>query len=168
MADDSKASKAVLDAPHRFVDVSSGILRTLTAGIGKQTQRISMEFAVSMDGLENSTAAQMRSLLKLLESASDQLETTKRDVDEHMGSLEECTGAAKKEAMPSLRALAVAAEDVLKKMAHVDGMADQEHSRRVEQMNRRNEDFEQKLRRDHEEFSRTHARRLANVLQYQF
>ncbi|KAJ1663334.1 hypothetical protein IW140_005084 [Coemansia sp. RSA 1813] len=168
MTDGNRQNKVVLDAPHRFVDVSSGILRTVTADIGKQTQRISMEFAVSMDGLENSTAEQLNTLSKLLESTSKQLETTKQDMDENIGSLRECASLTKEEATPCLRVLAEEAEGVLKSMSSADELAKRKHAQLVEQMDHRNEMFEQKLRKDHDEFSRMHARRLANVLQYQF
>ncbi|KAJ2559771.1 hypothetical protein EV175_000156 [Coemansia sp. RSA 1933] len=169
MADDDKRkNKQVLDAPHRFVDVSSGILRTLTGDIGKQTQMITLEFAVSMDGLTNSTNTHMDSLAKLLQSTRDQLETTMGDVAANARLLRECTEATNALAIPSVRELAVEAEGALKSVADTDEAADQGHSQRVEQMDRRNEAFEQKLRKDHEEFSRAHARRLANVLQYQF
>ncbi|KAJ1729234.1 hypothetical protein LPJ72_005078 [Coemansia sp. Benny D160-2] len=168
MPDNSTTNKVVLDAPHRFVDVSSGILRTLTADIGKQTQRISMEFAVTVDGLEHSTTSHMNAISKLLESTHRQLETTKRDLDHSVTTMQDCSSLVRKDTAPHVKELVDEAADVLKSMKTADELAEKGHVRLVEQMKRRNEDFELKLRRDHEEFSRAHARRLANVLQYQF
>ncbi|KAJ2577038.1 hypothetical protein EV177_010918, partial [Coemansia sp. RSA 1804] len=80
--------------------------------------------------------------------------------------MQDCSSLVRKDTAPRVKELVGEAENVLKSMKTADELAEKGHARLVEQMKRRNEDFELKLRRDHEEFSRAHARRLANVLQY--
>ncbi|KAI9500575.1 hypothetical protein BX070DRAFT_229474 [Coemansia spiralis] len=146
----------------RLIDTTSSILHVLTGDLGKNAHTAALELASTIDGL--STSSQIP--VGLLSSACHELNAAQEAAQTSSADVGESVGLAK-DMLPLLSELLVEAESMQKRIGRVDVKVEERNARYVAEMHRRNDAFEKKLRQDHEEFSRMHAQRLADVLRHQ-
>ncbi|KAJ2908661.1 hypothetical protein GGI21_002663 [Coemansia aciculifera] len=146
-----------------FVAAAKDILQTLTAGTRSKAQLAASELVSVIDGCQNSTEAQLSTVLDLLLKTQAQALVNKDLLSNSSAVVSECVDN-QSTARQSLRETAGTAGEVLYTIETSKLPADEQRIQYVGEMNKRNEAFEDRLRADHEEFRQMHARRLASVL----
>ncbi|KAJ2798621.1 hypothetical protein H4R21_003856, partial [Coemansia helicoidea] len=147
----------------RFVDAAHGVLQAVTGSAGEQARQMAHDM-LAIDRLEHSTATQVARSARMLEQLRADSDDAKRALDSRSAAVAECAaGAARaRESIDSATELARAA---LAAIDELDAEQLEVHGQRVREMEQRNRAFEQRLRREHDEFTRMHARRLAKALE---
>ncbi|KAJ1731042.1 hypothetical protein LPJ61_002727 [Coemansia biformis] len=154
------------DAAERFVEAALEILHAITGSTGQHAQRMAREMVAALEGLEHSTESQVARTVGGLEQLQAEVESAKQALDDCGAMVGECLAEARA-ARASVRDAADAGSCALAAVVGLEKHAQEEHARRVREMEQRNEDFERRLRQEHSEFARMHARRLAKAMEGQ-
>ncbi|KAJ2816600.1 hypothetical protein GGI24_005675 [Coemansia furcata] len=151
-------------AAESFIDAANASLQMVTADTRGCAQKAANDLVSVIDGCQYSTEAQLSTMLDLLQKTQTELNANKDSLIDSKVAIRDCLNS-QTAAMQSIREVTGLAGEALHAIETRKNPADEKKTRYVEDMKRRNEKFEDRLRTDHEEFKRMHARRLANVLQ---
>ncbi|KAJ2486452.1 hypothetical protein IWW37_005611 [Coemansia sp. RSA 2050] len=151
-------------AAERFIDAANDSLQLLTASVGDSARTAASELVGAIDGCQYSTEAQLSTLLDLLQKTQTAASDSKGLLSTSKAAISDCLNN-RTTTMQSLREAASMASEALHAIETTKSPVDEKRNQYVKEMDRRNEKFEDRLRTDHEEFRRMHARRLTSVLQ---
>ncbi|KAJ2883013.1 hypothetical protein H4R27_003054 [Coemansia aciculifera] len=150
-------------AAERFIDAANASLQMLTADIRSSAQTAASELVSVIDGCQYSTETQLSTMLDLLQKTQATVSVNKDLLIDSKEAIRDCLDN-QTATMQSIKETTGLASETLYTIETSKNPADEKKSKYVEAMNRRNEEFEDRLRTDHEEFRRMHARRLTSVL----
>ncbi|KAI8319355.1 hypothetical protein GQ54DRAFT_40388 [Martensiomyces pterosporus] len=152
----------------RLVDASSDVLQSLTDNLGGRAKRMCTDFASTVDGMENSSGSRLAVMMQLLQQTEKTLEgnrelLARRDVAEQLQACRD----GEEEAAKELREATDGVRAVLASIEARRGPLEEKRKQHEVELQRQNADFEARLKKEHEEFVKRHARRLADVLEHQ-
>ncbi|KAJ2693441.1 hypothetical protein H4218_006035 [Coemansia sp. IMI 209128] len=151
-------------AAERFIDAANDSLQLLTANIRDSARTAASELVGAIDGCQFSTEAQLSTILDLLQKTQTAANNNKSLLADSKAAIRDCLDN-RTATTQSTREAASMASETLHAIETTKSPAEEKRKQYVEEMDRRNEKFEDRLRTDHEEFRRMHARRLTSVLQ---
>ncbi|KAJ1924083.1 hypothetical protein GGI03_000444 [Coemansia sp. RSA 2337] len=158
------ATKRSDKAAEGFIDAANASLQMLTADIRGCAQTAASELVSVIDGCQYSTEAQLSTMLSLLQKTQAAVSVNKDLLIDSKEAIRNCLDN-QSATTQSIKETTALAGETLHTIETSKNPADEKKSKYVEEMNRRNDKFEERLRTDHEEFRRMHARRLTSVLQ---
>ncbi|KAJ1999517.1 hypothetical protein H4R26_005028, partial [Coemansia thaxteri] len=142
------ASGSADSAAIRFIEAAQDVVQTITAETGRHAQLAASELVSTIDGCQYSTETQVSALVELLKKTQTSLDSSRRLLVENKSEIDECLGAQSL-TLSSAREVAGLAHDVLSKVSAIN-MVDERKARYTEEMDRRNKEFEDRLRKEHE------------------
>ncbi|KAJ2313012.1 hypothetical protein IWW52_004693, partial [Coemansia sp. RSA 2704] len=146
----------------QFVAASVDILDIITGSIGHKTRNVICDFVATVDDLENSASSQLSAAQVQLRQLEGDLDSAQQALVDKQEQLKECATESDA-ALVSVRLAAGTASDALNTILRYKDPAEEARAKYTQEMARRNDAFERELRRDHEQFTRMHAQRLAKA-----
>ncbi|KAJ1961855.1 hypothetical protein GGI12_003011 [Dipsacomyces acuminosporus] len=140
----------------------------MTGGIGDRAKELSMDLVRTADGLENSSSSKLSAMLQLLKQTEESLETSKelltsKDITDKLQSCK----SSQTEAAKELKETIDCARKALDTVEACKGPIEAKRKLFEQELQTQNDEFEARLKKEHEEFVRMHAKRLAKVMEYQ-
>ncbi|KAJ2809515.1 hypothetical protein H4R20_000017 [Coemansia guatemalensis] len=153
-------------ASSRFVEASLSILSQITGPISQNAQQQSQDTASTVDSLEHTTSNGISRIADSLRQLQAMVKDNKRALEDSRMDLQECL-KEQDLAQECLRETSTIASSTLDAIESRKDLEKDEKSKYIREMDKRNEDFEKRLRKEHDEFTQMHAQRLTKMLQKQ-
>ncbi|PIA18250.1 hypothetical protein COEREDRAFT_79767 [Coemansia reversa NRRL 1564] len=153
-------------ASTRFVEASLTILTQITGPLSQNALCQSEDLASKVDSLEHTTTNGMSRIADSLYHLQTIVEDNRRTLENSSNNLQVCVKEHEL-VQESLHEIVVLARNTLDAIDSRKDLEKEEKSKYIREMDKRNEDFDKRLRQEHHEFTQMHAQRLSKVLQDQ-
>ncbi|KAJ2858661.1 hypothetical protein J3B02_000042 [Coemansia erecta] len=150
----------------RFVDASSRILDKVIGSTGQRAQEASKELVEETAKLEHTSQQQLAATDDLIKRTHRNLETSREKLLGNAQDVSDCKDT-QRQTMESLRETVDLSRKIFERIDKMKDPRDEKRIRYIREMEERSRDFENRLRKDHEEYAQMHAQRLARALQKQ-
>ncbi|KAJ1843724.1 hypothetical protein LPJ73_005397 [Coemansia sp. RSA 2703] len=146
-------------AAEQFLTSSSGILAAMCGNAGASAQLASRELVEVMESMEHTSSEQFSATGDLLKRLQGRLESSKEKLETNGQLIEQCCESRSAAAKAMAETL-----DGIKRATQTDDTTEARRAEYRAGTDARNQDFEARLRSEHQEFLRMHAQRLAKVI----
>ncbi|KAJ1743426.1 hypothetical protein LPJ78_001469 [Coemansia sp. RSA 989] len=153
-------------AADAFVESCLDILRKTTGHGDRHARLLGRDMVATIDTLQHTSPSKLSMLQSQLAQLQTNLATAQHLLVQHHEAANSCIQESN-QARASISELANRASHVLDEISRNDPIQEA-RDKYMAEMNQRNKEFELKLRKEHDEFTKVHAKRLAKVYSTNF
>ncbi|KAJ2852458.1 hypothetical protein IWW36_000345 [Coemansia brasiliensis] len=152
-------------AADAFVESCLDILRKTTGHDGCHARLISRDMVATIDTLQHTSPSKLSTLQTQLAQLQMNLDMAHQSLVQYQETINSCIQESS-QARTNISELASKASNVIDEISGKNDPIKEARDKYVAGMNQRNKEFELKLRKEHDEFTRVHAKRLAKVYKH--